>query len=191
MLFNLSKYKKREPPLPFRLQLGRSDKFSHPPTEEKMNHRQRVTAAIRHQPVDRLPIDIGGMRSTGIMAIPYHQLKKHLGITQGDILVFDTMQQLAYVEEPIRQRLGCDVVILDGGAIEGWHDYTLPDGTAAKIASSFHSVPDGEGGEYAVDGSGQRTHHRPATASTLTRSHARRWQMSTQLTRLTKSTGLA
>ena len=84
-----------------------------------MNHRERVVAAIRHQPVDRMPVDLGGMRSTGIMAVTYNRLKKHLGIEEGDIYVFDTGQQLAFVEEPIRQRFGCDVVILDGGLTAG------------------------------------------------------------------------
>ena len=44
-----------------------------------MNSRQRVTAAIRHKPVDRLPIDLGGMRSTGILAVAYHRLTKKPG----------------------------------------------------------------------------------------------------------------
>src|SRR5512138_913680 len=102
-----------------------------------MNHRERVVAAIRHQPVDRLPVDLGGMRSTGIMAIAYDRLKKRLGIRERGTLVFDTGQQLAFVEEPVRQRFGCDVVILDGGLLDGWRDYTLPDGTPAKITASF------------------------------------------------------
>lgn len=127
-----------------------------------MNHRERVTAAIRHQPVDRLPIDLGGMRSTGIAAVAYRRLKEHLGITSGETLVFDTGQQLAYVEEPVRRRFGLDVVILDGGLLEGWRDYVLPDGAPAKICANFLTEPDGEGGEYAVDWSGQRTAHRPA-----------------------------
>src|SRR5512138_2645984 len=113
-----------------------------------MNHRERVVAAIRHQPVDRLPVDIGGMRSTGIMAIAYNRLKQHLGITGGDLLVYDTMQQLSYVEAPIRDRFGLDVVILDLGLLKGWRDYTLADGTPAKITADFRTIPDGEGGEY-------------------------------------------
>lgn len=127
-----------------------------------MNHRERVMAAIRHQPVDRLPVDLGGMRSTGIMAIAYNRLKKHLGIQEGGIYVFDTGQQLAFVEEPVRQQFGCDVVILDGGLLDGWRDYTLPDGTPAKISASFRTEPDGEGGEYSLDSAGRRYGHRPA-----------------------------
>lgn len=129
-----------------------------------MNHRERVIAAIRHQPVDRLPVDMGGMRSTGIMAIAYDRLKKHLGITSGGISVFDTGQQLAFVEEPVRQYFGLDVVILDSGLLEGWRPYTLPDGTPAEISATFLTRPDGEGGEYAIDRHGNPTAHRPAAS---------------------------
>lgn len=128
-----------------------------------MNHRERVIAAIRHQPVDRLPIDIGGMRSTGIMAVAYNKLKNHLGIQDGEILVFDTMQQLAYVEAPIRDRFDLDVVILDLGMLKGWRNYTLADGTPAKISANFLTESDGEGGEYSLDeDDGSRVGHRPA-----------------------------
>jgi uroporphyrinogen decarboxylase len=129
-----------------------------------MNHRERVIAAIRHQEPDRLPIDLGAMRSTGIMAMTYARLKEQLGIAEGDVYVFDTGQQLAFVEEPVRQRFGLDVVILDRGLLAGWRDYTLPDGTLAKICATFRTEPDGEGGEYALDESGRRVAHRPASS---------------------------
>jgi uroporphyrinogen decarboxylase len=129
-----------------------------------MNHRERVMAAIHHQQPDRIPVDLGGMRSTGIMALTYDRLKRHLNIVEGDIHVFDTMQQLAYVEEPVRQRFGCDVVILDAGLLAGWRSYTLPDGTPAKISGDFHTEPDGKGGEYALDASGRRIQHRPESS---------------------------
>jgi uroporphyrinogen decarboxylase len=129
-----------------------------------MNHRERVIAAIRHQPVDRLPVDLGGMRSTGIMAIAYHRLKQELGISGGGTYVFDTGQQLAFVEEPVRQHFGLDVVILDGGLTGGWRPYTLPDGTPAQICADFLTESDGAGGEYAVNSQGTRTGHRPAAS---------------------------
>ena len=129
-----------------------------------MNHRERVIAAIRHRQPDRIPVDLGGMRSTGIMALAYAGLKAHLGISEGGIYVFDTMQQLALVEEPVRQRFGCDVVILDRGLLAGWRDYRLPDGTPARICADFRTQPDGKGGEYGLDGSGRRAWHRPASS---------------------------
>ena len=129
-----------------------------------MNHRERVIAAMRHRQPDRIPVDLGGMRSTGIVALAYVGLKAHLGISEGGLYVFDTMQQLALVEEPVRQRFGCDVVILDRGLLAGWRDYVLPDDTPARICADFRTEPDGKGGEYGLDGAGRRVLQRPATS---------------------------
>ena len=64
-------------------------------------HRERVLQAINHQQPDRVPIDLGGHRSSGMMAIAYNKLKKHLGITTGDIYVYDVVQQLAIIEPEV------------------------------------------------------------------------------------------
>ena len=40
-----------------------------------MNSRKRVCATIKHQEPDKVPIDFGGHRSSGIMAIAYAKLK--------------------------------------------------------------------------------------------------------------------
>jgi uroporphyrinogen decarboxylase len=128
-----------------------------------MNSRERVLAAIRHEIPDRVPVDLGGMRSTGIMALCYARLKEYLGLTQGDIYVFDIMQQLALVEEPVLEQFGCDVVILDRGALGPWQDYTLPDGTPARVPADFESEPDGEGGLYWIQ-DGIRASHMPASS---------------------------
>jgi uroporphyrinogen decarboxylase len=45
-----------------------------------MNSRERVLAALIHKETNRIPIDFGGHGSSGIMAIAYNKLKKHLGI---------------------------------------------------------------------------------------------------------------
>ncbi|HEX9189064.1 MAG TPA: uroporphyrinogen decarboxylase family protein [Vicinamibacteria bacterium] len=101
-----------------------------------MNSRERVLAAVEHRPVDRVPVDFGGHRSSGIMAIAYGRLKRHLGIASGDVYVYDVIQQLAIVEEAVRDELGVDTVemgrgfLLDPGE---WKDWTLPDGTPCKV----------------------------------------------------------
>jgi uroporphyrinogen decarboxylase len=126
-----------------------------------MNHRERIVAAIHRQPVDRLPADLGGMRSTGIMAIAYRQLKQHLGLSGGETLVFDTGQQLAYVEQEVRDWYGADVLILDRGLLDGWRPYTLPDGAPARITRTFRTEPDGRGGEYSLGRARRRVGYRP------------------------------
>jgi uroporphyrinogen decarboxylase len=101
-----------------------------------MNSRERVLAALNFENPDRTPVDFGGHRSSGIMAIAYHQLKKHLGIKTGDIYVYDMVQQLAIVEEPVLDALGIDVIELGRGFLKDendWKDWELPDGTPCKI----------------------------------------------------------
>ena len=63
-----------------------------------MNSRERVWKALNYETVDRVPIDLGAHRSSGIAAMAYAKLKRALGSTTGDVYVFDMVQQLAIVE---------------------------------------------------------------------------------------------
>ncbi len=101
-----------------------------------MNSRERVLAALNHQQPDRIPIDFGGHRSSGIAAIAYAKLKQALGITSGDIYVHDMIQQLAIVEPEVLDAVGGDVIELGRGfclAASDWKNWVLPDGTPCKI----------------------------------------------------------
>jgi uroporphyrinogen decarboxylase len=45
-----------------------------------MTHRERLLAALRHQEPDRIPIDLGGCGTTGIVLEAHRKLCHHLGI---------------------------------------------------------------------------------------------------------------
>lgn len=112
-----------------------------------LTSRERVTLALNHQEPDRVPIDLGGHRSSGIMAIAYKRLKDRLGITTGDIYVYDFVQQLAIIEPAVLDRFGVDTVELGRGfslAPEDWRDWTLPDGTPCKIPAFIEPVRVGD-----------------------------------------------
>jgi len=101
-----------------------------------MDSRQRVLGAFEHRQPDRVPVDFSGHRSSGIMAVAYARLKDYLGIREGDIYVYDVLQQLAVVERPVIDRFGVDVVEMGRGfALEKgcWKDWELPDGTPCKV----------------------------------------------------------
>jgi uroporphyrinogen decarboxylase len=122
-----------------------------------MTRRERVLAAIRHQEPDRVPVDFGAMRSTGITAVAYGQLKHYLGLRAGETRVYDVVQQLAQPEPAILDYIESDVVDLgrvflteDGD----WKDFTLPDGSPAKIPSFINFVPDGSGGWLGLNAEG-------------------------------------
>ena len=116
--------------------------------------RERVLKAINHEEPDRIPIDLGGMASTGIMAIAYARLKEYLGITKGEIRVFDMEQQLAEVEPEILSRFGVDVISLGNSLGEhppgSWKPWKLPDGRACQIPASVDNRPDEENGGWLI-----------------------------------------
>lgn len=113
----------------------------------QMTSRERVLAALNHQQPDRIPVDFSGHRSSGIAAIAYAGLKKELGITTGDIYVYDMPQQLAIVETPVLDRFGIDTVEMGRGFCfdtADWQDWVLPDGTPCKVPAYINLVRDGD-----------------------------------------------
>jgi len=106
-----------------------------------MTSRERVLTTLQHKEPDKVPIDFGGMRSTGIMAIAYNRLKKYLGITSGETRVYDVMQQLAEPEKEILDLFEVDVVDLNnsfGEHSENWKEWTLPDGSIGKLPKHLY-----------------------------------------------------
>ena len=69
-----------------------------------MTSRERVLKAINHQQPDRVPLDLGAMRASGINAVVYDKLKRRLGVVT-PTKVFDTMQILAEVELEVVENL--------------------------------------------------------------------------------------
>ncbi|MBW7995502.1 MAG: hypothetical protein FVQ81_02800 [Candidatus Glassbacteria bacterium] len=121
-----------------------------------MNSRERVRAALEFREPDRVPVDLGGSNSSGIAAAAYAALKGHLGITDGQVVVHDVAQMLATVEDPVRERLGIDVVGLPNHGAgwggdwnvdndKGYRPWTIPGGPAVQVprAMRTESAPDG------------------------------------------------
>jgi uroporphyrinogen decarboxylase len=77
-----------------------------------MTSRERVLAAVHHREPDRVPIDQGAMRSSGIMAIAYNRLKRHLGVTAPPTKVYDMIQQLALPDDWYLERFRVDAIDL-------------------------------------------------------------------------------
>ncbi len=106
-----------------------------------MNSRERVLAALNYSEPDKIPIDFGGHRSSGISAIAYDRLKKAMGISTGDIYVYDMIQQLAIVEQPVLDLFQVDTIELGRAYMRDasdWKDWELPDGTPCKIPAMIH-----------------------------------------------------
>ena len=101
-----------------------------------MTSRERVLAAINHVQPDGVAVDFGAHRSSGIMAIAYSQLRKYLGLIDKPIRVYDMVQQLAIIDEDVRQRFSIDTIELGRGFCDEerfWKPWRLPDGSECQI----------------------------------------------------------
>jgi uroporphyrinogen decarboxylase len=115
-----------------------------------MNSRERVLAALDHVEPDRVPVDLGGTRQSGIAASTYHRLKDRLGLAS-TTRVYDVYQMLAEVERPVMERFGADVVGLRPPAVAfgientDWKPWRLFDGTPVEVPGGFQPLTEENG----------------------------------------------
>jgi len=113
--------------------------------------RERVLQSLSFRMPDRLPKDLGGMRSTSISAFAYPPLVAALGLPPRLPRVEDTWQMLALPDMDVLDALGCDAVtILDGvtnafDQPEEWHPYDFNGRLPARVRwpDRFQDQPDG------------------------------------------------
>ena len=122
-----------------------------------MNSRERVLAAIERREPDAVPVDLGATPSSGISAIAYGNLKRHLGLVEGHTRVYDVVQQLAQPEDAILDRFGIDAVdvgrTFDALDVD-WYDTTLVDGRPAQYPAWFRPQRRADGSFAALAGDG-------------------------------------
>jgi uroporphyrinogen decarboxylase len=115
-----------------------------------MNSRRRVLCALDHRQPDRVPIDLGGTRQSGIAASTYHRLKQRLGL-HTPTRVYDVYQMLAEVERPVLERFGADCIGLNRPSVafgirnERYKPWTLFDGTPVEVPGDFSPESDAQG----------------------------------------------
>lgn len=126
-----------------------------------MTSRERVQKAVSFQQPDRVPIDLGGMKASGIAAGTYNRLKKNLGI-RTPTRILDPRFMIAEVGEEIRKRFHVDVIPVDLSCITGavrpeseWIPRTLFDGSSALFppGTGIREEPDGSWTLLSADGS--------------------------------------
>ncbi|HPE54064.1 MAG TPA: uroporphyrinogen decarboxylase family protein, partial [Mesotoga prima] len=119
----------------------------------------------KHCEPDRVPIDLGGMRSTGIHVKAYRKLADYLGYWDLPVRVFDVHQMLAFVDEEIRREVHSDAIELKrlnggfGTRIDSWKGrdifddgsrYLFPDGFDPKAKEDGSLVIERDGIEVAT-----------------------------------------
>lgn len=91
-----------------------------------MTHRERVMAALDHREPDRVPMDLGSARFTGMVKHAYDNLCAHLGFGEPGPIT-DRMQQVVEMDERILRFLDVDVRGVSQGAPDHGGDVELED----------------------------------------------------------------
>jgi uroporphyrinogen decarboxylase len=76
---------------------------------DELTSLERVKAALEHREADRVPFDLGGSILTGIHQKAYRRLREYLGLPDREIVIEDRIQQLAKVDDDVKERLKVDV----------------------------------------------------------------------------------
>lgn len=128
-----------------------------------MKSRERVIAAVNHQVADRVPIDLGATKASGIAVIAYDRVKRALGI-QTPTKVVDPRFMIAAVEDEVLRRLHVDVVPLDLSCVlplsrpsSEWISRRLFDDTAVLFPPDARIAEDAAGNWILLDGDGSPT----------------------------------
>lgn len=116
-----------------------------------MTRRERVVQSLSFRETDRVPMDLGGMLSTGISCFAYPRLVAALGLPPRPVRVHDTGQMLALPDIDVLDALDCDVVTVLGDATnafaqpEKWKPYTFNGRLDALVRDPdrFEVLPDG------------------------------------------------
>ncbi len=119
-----------------------------------MNSRERVMLAINHKEPDRVPIDFGAMRSTGISIVAYSKLRDELGVKSGLPKMYDFIQQLAYPEKEVRDLFHIDAIDAGQAFLEElnqWREWKLNDSTKCLIPNYLNIEIDDESNVYVKD----------------------------------------
>ena len=134
-----------------------------------MNSREKILASIQHIEPDGVPVDLGSTPSSGISAVAYCNLTKHLGLTDSRTRVYDIVQQLAQPEDSVLDLFKIDVMDIGrsfNDREEDWYEDILP--TSDKkvcLPAWFKPVKKADGSWDALDKEGERIATMPIGAN--------------------------
>ncbi len=104
-----------------------------------MTHRERLLAALNHQEPDRVPMDLGSARFTGMVRGAHDRLCSHLGFGRPGAMI-DRMQQLCEVDEQILERLDVAARPVNQGGPDRGGDEDLDENRGKIVSTAIKQV---------------------------------------------------
>jgi uroporphyrinogen decarboxylase len=122
--------------------------------------------AVNFQQADQVPIDLGGLKASGIAVETYHRVARKLGLT-GTPRVLDSRFMIAVVEEPVLKRFSIDVAPMDISVIPAlmtpesqWVPRRLFSGTEVRFPPGTHLQEGADGSWMLLNEDGTSSSYR-------------------------------
>jgi hypothetical protein len=118
-----------------------------------MTSRERITSTLNHEPVDRLPVDLGGMHCSGAHVSVVYGLRQALGLDAPvtPVKVIDCYQMAGEIGQDLIELLDLDIVLVPsaknmfGFPQSDWKPWTTFEGTPVLVPGLFNTEPDSNG----------------------------------------------
>jgi len=122
-----------------------------------MKSRERVKKVLNHEIPDKVPVDFGSTRTTGITAIAYNKLIKKLSLNLCTPKMFDIVQQLVYPQKEIRGIFNVDFI--DAGQAFNnsnifWREFVLRDDSKCLVPAWINIVEENDKSIKVIDDEG-------------------------------------
>jgi len=125
-----------------------------------MTSRNRVLTALSHKEPDRIPRDLGGTESSGLVALALHNLNKHLDI-KGSVKVFEPYQYVAYPGDMLKKLFKIDTANLTPEPAR-WIERKNPSGFTVLLPEKWREEQDKDGSTVVRNDDGKIVARRPA-----------------------------
>ena len=118
-----------------------------------LTSRERVRLALAHEEPDRVPVDFGATRTSGIAATAYRRLVADLGLHEA-VRVYDVKQQLALPSLQAIEAMGGDVVQVTRLGpttgmpfleLDAWQDGRMTDGSPCALPAAYEPLETDDG----------------------------------------------
>jgi len=120
---------------------------------EKMTSRERIIKTLNHEPVDRLPVDLGGMHCSGAHVSVVYALRQALGLDEPGtpVKIIDCYQMAGEIGLDLIERLDLDIALVRtlntmfGFPKKDWKPWTTFEKTPVLVPGLFNTEPDENG----------------------------------------------
>lgn len=108
-----------------------------------MNGKERIQTVLGHKNADRIALDFGSTNVTGIHCKAMAELRRHYGLDEHPVYVYEPGQMLGLMEDDLAQVLGIDTIgcfAKDNGfglPNVDWKEYRMPWGQVVMLPAAL------------------------------------------------------